>query len=1087
MPYTFSADVWAFGCVLYEMVARAPPYIAVNQVALAEKICSSSPSPLPPSCPPQLQHLIISALQKAPAQRPSMSQCLQFVSFQASGPSHIADVLPDAQESHQVNMHMPLQSSSCQPPLDLPVSPQQCADDKVTCQVMAGTKPSAPARSQLNAVQTIVERLEAQNSPERLPQQSAATMDPGSTLLPNKSQSMLANDSGTGGMVSYMSSSAVRKAVAGDTAVPSPAAATSACAAVTAGPAVAQSTCSKQCVAKGADSSSCVGCCEAQHELKTLTCKVAGLQRLLASANQRAKDEQRNSTLLRRQRDRLQTALLQSGIPGAEWLAGSPIRSPNTTAPALSPPPTTPSKTTDAQGEPEALAWPAKHAPLESPTLTPATMSQFQAACALLEPTTLHAESGSTSSPLVMCPTAGQGLSQQTHAQKYANLQSPRTAQKCLVPSCRTGHAPKSSEIASISASLAPHIRVETGGAAQAGKLRALASEGVPLQTPRRQHARAHVATPIDLQKLLQGNTAQLGQHQRPQLYGAQVCKSTDQGSRTPVRTGPADKPSLPHKAVAKVGQGEVGRSDMRSGAVYGRCSPGTKQAAHAAITVPSSVLDHKLQHRPAPVPDRSSLSSGTGASDQLADRQKSGMLETVDKEGAMPNVPAASNRDSVAKTSTGYGKAPELAPANTSRLGVGACIPAAPVAASPPVHAQERRTQTVLPARVDMDTAVGLGPGGVHSPGADMLQRGAVEQQGRLILQADAPAVQPTAVQSLWLWADQPVRGPNAGQGMDTAASEQENIAPDDVPALTPSHSQIQPHPRAAGLAANASADVVQQTSSIRHTRDQAGGIAHGHGRSTIEAADCLVSEHRVQSTEGMRPMAGNPVPTSHGTTGRPGQSRLDALYAGFNALQTPAGRSKAAASYTATPKTPRTPHARSRATSRGATTAVPALQSSEHATPRAPVQEARLTAPVAVAEVTPRPQNTCRLARSPAATPRSAMRPTGVALLSEGTPVRPQSVAVGGSMLRTPPEVRMRAYTAAVAGELQQVRHAAAVADSSRQKLNGAFRRTSALLQRCKGPSDIKGGAGGTVPRVSGAADSKPLSTGTFRLQAS
>ena len=62
------------------MVARAPPYVACSQAALAEKICGSPPPALPQSCPQPLQRIILSTLQKAPSKRPSMLQCLNFVS-----------------------------------------------------------------------------------------------------------------------------------------------------------------------------------------------------------------------------------------------------------------------------------------------------------------------------------------------------------------------------------------------------------------------------------------------------------------------------------------------------------------------------------------------------------------------------------------------------------------------------------------------------------------------------------------------------------------------------------------------------------------------------------------------------------------------------------------------------------------------------------------------------------------------------------------------------------------------------------------------------------------------------------------------
>ncbi len=34
-PYGDKSDVWAFGCLVYEMAVKQPPFMAANQVALA--------------------------------------------------------------------------------------------------------------------------------------------------------------------------------------------------------------------------------------------------------------------------------------------------------------------------------------------------------------------------------------------------------------------------------------------------------------------------------------------------------------------------------------------------------------------------------------------------------------------------------------------------------------------------------------------------------------------------------------------------------------------------------------------------------------------------------------------------------------------------------------------------------------------------------------------------------------------------------------------------------------------------------------------------------------------------------------------
>lgn len=67
-------------CVLYEMLAGTPPYVAMNQLALSEKICHGPAPDLPTTCPPQLAYIITGALQKLPQRRPSMEQCFNLIS-----------------------------------------------------------------------------------------------------------------------------------------------------------------------------------------------------------------------------------------------------------------------------------------------------------------------------------------------------------------------------------------------------------------------------------------------------------------------------------------------------------------------------------------------------------------------------------------------------------------------------------------------------------------------------------------------------------------------------------------------------------------------------------------------------------------------------------------------------------------------------------------------------------------------------------------------------------------------------------------------------------------------------------------------
>lgn len=65
---------------MHEMAKGLPPYIAGNQIALADKICNRPPPPLPARCSSLLRWLTNACLEKNPLQRPSSLECFQVAS-----------------------------------------------------------------------------------------------------------------------------------------------------------------------------------------------------------------------------------------------------------------------------------------------------------------------------------------------------------------------------------------------------------------------------------------------------------------------------------------------------------------------------------------------------------------------------------------------------------------------------------------------------------------------------------------------------------------------------------------------------------------------------------------------------------------------------------------------------------------------------------------------------------------------------------------------------------------------------------------------------------------------------------------------
>ncbi len=71
------SDIFAFGAVLYEMVAGKRPFAGKSQISLASSILESEPEPvskLKPTTPPAFEHVVTTCLQKNPEERYQSAQ-----------------------------------------------------------------------------------------------------------------------------------------------------------------------------------------------------------------------------------------------------------------------------------------------------------------------------------------------------------------------------------------------------------------------------------------------------------------------------------------------------------------------------------------------------------------------------------------------------------------------------------------------------------------------------------------------------------------------------------------------------------------------------------------------------------------------------------------------------------------------------------------------------------------------------------------------------------------------------------------------------------------------------------------------------
>ena len=76
-PYTYKADAWALGCVLYELCQLEHAFMADNLLGLVYKIVQEKPWPLSEEYSPEFQKIVNLLLEKDIEKRPTVSQLLQ--------------------------------------------------------------------------------------------------------------------------------------------------------------------------------------------------------------------------------------------------------------------------------------------------------------------------------------------------------------------------------------------------------------------------------------------------------------------------------------------------------------------------------------------------------------------------------------------------------------------------------------------------------------------------------------------------------------------------------------------------------------------------------------------------------------------------------------------------------------------------------------------------------------------------------------------------------------------------------------------------------------------------------------------------
>lgn len=78
-PYDSKVDIWAIGCVAYNLTTLEPPFQADNLISLARLIVKARPKPVPAFYSPKLFEFILKLLDKRPQMRPSFEEIYKMI------------------------------------------------------------------------------------------------------------------------------------------------------------------------------------------------------------------------------------------------------------------------------------------------------------------------------------------------------------------------------------------------------------------------------------------------------------------------------------------------------------------------------------------------------------------------------------------------------------------------------------------------------------------------------------------------------------------------------------------------------------------------------------------------------------------------------------------------------------------------------------------------------------------------------------------------------------------------------------------------------------------------------------------------
>ena len=169
-PYDTKSDVWALGCLLFELAALKPPFQAPNQALLARKIIKDAPdASVPGHYSREIPFIINKLLDKDPRRRPSPGSILNYSAVQirlerARFEKREAELLARLDAAAREGVHKSLEHASA---LQSALMPGQGMGGDTLLHAVGGEKLHAEMQAERERLRAEKERMDRERDGER--------------------------------------------------------------------------------------------------------------------------------------------------------------------------------------------------------------------------------------------------------------------------------------------------------------------------------------------------------------------------------------------------------------------------------------------------------------------------------------------------------------------------------------------------------------------------------------------------------------------------------------------------------------------------------------------------------------------------------------------------------------------------------------------------------------------------------------------------------------------------------------------------------------------------------------------------------